>query len=68
MTVEPGRDRGDLHYSDKPEAVAIAIEMAVARDDSGGTRRVYGPFMCRGDVNTDACAECVANAIREIVQ
>ncbi|KAL3522071.1 hypothetical protein ACH5RR_014905 [Cinchona calisaya] len=32
------------------------------------SNRVYGLFMCRGDVNTDACAECVANASREIVQ
>ncbi|KAL3522086.1 hypothetical protein ACH5RR_014920 [Cinchona calisaya] len=28
---------------------------------------VYGLFMCRGDVNTDVCAQCVATAGSEII-
>ncbi|KAL3519540.1 hypothetical protein ACH5RR_017689 [Cinchona calisaya] len=30
--------------------------------------RVYGIFMCRGDVNSDVCAACVSKASKEVLQ
>ncbi|CAI9773316.1 unnamed protein product [Fraxinus pennsylvanica] len=35
---------------------------------SGAPNTVYGLFLCRGDVNTDACQQCVENATTEVLQ
>ncbi|CAA2956866.1 cysteine-rich receptor kinase 10 [Olea europaea subsp. europaea] len=34
----------------------------------GPPNTVYGLFLCRGDVNTDACQQCVENATTEVLQ
>ncbi|KAL3519545.1 hypothetical protein ACH5RR_017694 [Cinchona calisaya] len=42
----------------------VVFNSTVGNDPSD---RVYGMFMCRGDVNSDVCAECVSKASNEVL-
>ncbi|KAM6601484.1 hypothetical protein CsatA_021093 [Cannabis sativa] len=34
----------------------------------GSSSPVYGSFLCRGDVNTTACRDCVTSAVKDVVK
>ncbi|KAL3522062.1 hypothetical protein ACH5RR_014896 [Cinchona calisaya] len=54
--------------SNASRATANGFYNFTAGNGNDPSSTVYGLFLCRGDVNTDVCAQCVANASRQILQ
>nr|XP_027062933.1 putative receptor-like protein kinase At4g00960 [Coffea arabica] len=76
-TYNPNSTTGSI-YRTNLYSVLFALSSNASRTDTGGfynistgndpSNTVYGLFLCRGDVSTDVCKECVASATTRVFQ
>ncbi|XP_027172274.1 cysteine-rich receptor-like protein kinase 25 [Coffea eugenioides] len=76
-TYEPNSISGRI-YSNNLYSVLDALSSNAFRTDTGGfynistgndpSNTVYGLFLCRGDVSTDVCGQCVAIAAVKVIE